>query len=72
MSDPATPAVSTVKVPQLEYSAEEVLEHTVNLNRAHAMGINLLVVASGSNRGASELADRITNGSINLLNVCLK
>ena len=69
MSDQATPAVSTAKVPQPEYSAEQILEQLVKLNRAHVLGINLLVAASGNGGGAPELTERIVNGSINLLNV---
>ena len=47
MSDQATPAITTARVPQPEYTAEQILEHVVLQSQAQALGITLLIAAVG-------------------------
>ena len=45
MSDQATLAIPIAKVPQPEYTAEQILEQLVSQNHIHAIGIHLLNLA---------------------------
>ena len=67
MSDQATLAIPIAIVSQPEYTAEQILEQLVSQNRVHAIGINLINLATVG--GVPELTDKVVNVSTNTLNV---
>ena len=67
MDNPITPAASTEAVSKPEHTAEQILNLQINLNRAHAEGLAVIVAIAGVKK--SDLPESLANGPINLITI---